>query len=109
MRQMDEGALRAVVPRVLAGLIRRGEDFDAAEDALQEALLEALRVWPEHPPQDPRAWLVTVATRRLVDARRSEASRHRREDVVYAEPPVPASEEVGDDTLFLLFCCCHPD
>ena len=49
-RRLDEGALRALVPRVLAGLVRRGEDFDAAEDALQEALLEALRVWPEHPP-----------------------------------------------------------
>ena len=67
-RRLDEGALRALVPRVLAGLVRRGEDFDTAEDALQEALLEALRVWPEHPPRDPRAWLATVATRRLVDA-----------------------------------------
>ena len=71
-RRLDEGALRGferdLVPRVLAGLVRRGEDFDAAEDALQEALLEALRVWPEHPPRDPRAWLATVATRRLVDA-----------------------------------------
>ena len=83
---LDEGALRALVPRVLAGLVRRGEDFDAAEDALQEALLEALRVWPEHPPRDPRAWLTTVATRRLVDARRSEAARHRREEEMYAEP-----------------------
>ncbi len=55
---LDEGALRALVPRVLAGLVRRGEDFDAAEDALQEALIEALRVWPEHPPRDPRAWLI---------------------------------------------------
>ena len=79
-RLLDEGALRALVPRVLAGLVRRGEDFDAAEDALQEALLEALRVWPEHPPDDPRAWLSTVATRRLVDARRSEAARQRREE-----------------------------
>jgi RNA polymerase sigma factor (sigma-70 family) len=104
----DEGALRALVPRVLAGLVRRGEDFDAAEDALQEALLEALRVWPEHPPRDPQAWLATVATRRLVDARRSEAARHRREEVSRAEPPPTATEE-GDDTLFLLFCCCHPD
>src|SRR3712207_3143753 len=108
MRRLDEGALRALVPRVLAGLVRRGEDFDAAEDALQEALLEALRVWPEHPPRDPRAWLATVATRRLVDARRSEAARHRREDATCAEPP-PAATEQGDDTLFLLFCCCHPD
>jgi len=107
-RRLDEGALRALVPRVLAGLVRRGEDFDAAEDALQEALLEALRVWPEHPPHDPRAWLTTVATRRLVDARRSEAARHRREEVTYDEPP-PAATEEGDDTLLLLFCCCHPD
>jgi predicted RNA polymerase sigma factor len=64
-RRLDEDALRVLVPRVLARLLRRGEDFDAAEDALQEALVEALRVWPEHPPRDPRAWLTTVATRRL--------------------------------------------
>jgi RNA polymerase sigma factor (sigma-70 family) len=108
-RRLDEGALRALVPRVLAGLVRRGEEFDAAEDALQEALLEALRVWPEHPPRDPRAWLTAVATRRLVDARRSEAARQRREEATDAEPrPVTAAEE-GDDTLFLLFCCCHPE
>ncbi len=110
-RRLDEGALRALVPRVLAGLVRRGEDFDAAEDALQEALLEALRVWPEHPPRDPRAWLTAVATRRLVDAHRSQAARHRREEETYAEPRAggPVSTEEGDDTLFLLFCCCHPD
>jgi RNA polymerase sigma factor (sigma-70 family) len=101
------GLGRDLIPRVLAGLVRRGEDFDAAEDALQEALLEALRVWPEHPPRDPRAWLATVATRRLVDARRSEAARHRREEATYAKPR-PAAAEEGDDTLFLLFCCCHP-
>jgi RNA polymerase sigma factor (sigma-70 family) len=106
--RLDEGALRALVPRVLAGLVRRGEDFSAAEDALQEALQEALRVWPEHPPRDPHAWLATVATRRLVDARRSEAARQRREEATYAEPR-PAATEEGDDTLFLLFCCCHPD
>ncbi len=106
--QLDEGALRALVPRVLAGLVRRGEDFDAAEDALQEALLEAMRVWPESQPRDPRAWLTTVATRRLVDARRNEAARQRREEVTYAVPR-PAATEEGDDTLFLLFCCCHPD
>src|SRR5436190_5459335 len=107
---IDESTLRALVPRVLAGLVRRGEDFDAAEDALQEALIEALRVWPEHPPRDPRAWLITVATRRLVDARRSEAARQRREetDAALPEPP-PAVTEEGDDTLFLLFCCCRPD
>jgi RNA polymerase sigma factor (sigma-70 family) len=106
--RLDEGALRALVPRVLAALVRRGEDFAAAEDALQEALIEALRVWPEHPPRDQRAWLTTVATRRLVDARRSETARYRREEVTYAEPPAGAAEE-GDDTLFLLFCCCSPD
>src|SRR4051794_12227875 len=106
--RVDEGALRALVPRVLAGMVRRGEDFDAAEDALQEALLEALRVWPEHPPRDPRAWLTTVATRRLVDARRSAAARSRREETTYAEPRPGATEE-GDDTLFLLFCCCSPE
>ena len=110
LRRLDEGALRALVPGVLAGLVRRGEDFDAAEDALQEALLEALRVWPGYPPRDPRAWLATVATRRLVDARRSEAARHRREEATRAEPLAsePTPEE-GDETLFLLFCCCHPD
>jgi RNA polymerase sigma factor (sigma-70 family) len=112
LRRLDEGAVRGggrdLIPRVLAGMVRRGEHFDAAEDALQEALLEALRVWPEHPPRDPAAWLATVATRRLVDARRSEAARHRREDATYAEPRPGATEE-GDDTLFLLFCCCHPD
>jgi len=105
---LDEGALRALVPRVLAGLVRRGEDFDSAEDALQEALLEALRVWPEHPPLDPRAWLTTVATRRLVDARRRAAARDRREEAVFVPPPPGPSEE-GDDTLFLLFCCCSPE
>src|SRR3954467_4834998 len=110
--RLDEGALhgfgRDLIPRVLAGLVRRGEDFDAAEDALQEALLEALRVWPEHPPRDPGAWLATVATRRLGDARPSEAARHRREEATHADPQ-PAATEEGDDTLFLLFCCCHPD
>ncbi|WP_309133616.1 sigma-70 family RNA polymerase sigma factor [Cellulomonas sp.] len=105
---LDEGTLRALVPRVLAGLVRRGEDFDAAEDALQDALLEALRVWPEHPPRDPRAWLTTVAVRRLLDARRSEAARRRREEAVETQPP-PGPAEETDDTLLLLFCCCHPD
>jgi RNA polymerase sigma factor (sigma-70 family) len=105
---LDEGALRALVPRVLAGLVRRGEDFDAAEDALQEALLEALRTWPDQPPRDARAWLTTVATRRLVDARRSEVARRRREEATYVEPQATSTEE-GDDTLFLLFCCCHPE
>src|ERR1700749_4975920 len=105
---MLPGFGRDLIPQVLAGLVRRGEDFDDAEDALQEALLEALRVWPEHPPRDPRAWLTTVATRRLLDARRSEAARQRRGEQPHAEPR-PAATEEGDDTLFLLFCCCHSD
>jgi predicted RNA polymerase sigma factor len=91
--RVDEGKLRALVPRVLAGLVRRGEDFDAPEDALQETLLEALRVWPRHPSRDARAWLTTVATRRLVDARRSEAARRRREATTYDEPRPAATEE----------------
>src|ERR1700759_959869 len=107
---MLPGFGRDLIPQVLAGLVRRGEDFDDAEDALQEALLEALRVWPEHPPRDPRAWLATVATRRLVDARRSEAARQRREEAIGTEPPTGGpSPDAGDDTLFLLFCCCHPE
>jgi len=112
-RELDEGALRALVPQVLAALVRRGEDFDAAEDALQEALLEALRAWPRNPPRDARAWLAAVATRRLVDARRSEAARRRREanalEEAARERARPAAVAEGDDTLFLLFCCCHPD
>ena len=104
----DDGEFRALVPLALARLVRRGEDFDRAEDAVQEAALEALRVWPEHPPRDSAGWLTTVATRRLVDARRSDAARSRREDTTLAEPQPGVAEE-GDDTLFLLFCCCHPD
>jgi RNA polymerase sigma factor (sigma-70 family) len=107
---LDEGALRALVPGLLAALVRRGEDFAAAEDALQEALLEALRVWPKHPPRDPGAWLATVATRRLIDVHRSDAARHGREQRLLERRELEAADtEPGDDTLFLLFCCCHPD
>ncbi|MEQ8835015.1 MAG: sigma-70 family RNA polymerase sigma factor [Miltoncostaeaceae bacterium] len=106
---MDEGSLRALVPGVLAGLVRRGEDFDASEDALQEALIEALRVWPEHPPREPHAWLTSVATRRLVDARRGEAARRRREEATHDAEPPPGPVAEADDTLLMLACCCHPD
>ena len=99
---------RALAPRVHARLVRRGEDFHAAEDAVADAVVEALRVWPGAPPREPAAWLATVATRRLVDARRSAAARRGREDRV-VEEPAPGPAESGDDTLFLLFCCCHPD
>lgn len=106
----DEEALRSLVPVALATLIRRGEDFDAAEDAIQDAVIDALRVWPDNPPRDARSWLVSVATRRLIDARRADAARRRRQlamvDGVESEPPIT---EQGDDTLLLLFRCCHPD
>ena len=104
---VDEGLLRALVPQVLATLVRRGEEFAAAEDALQEALVEALRVWPENPPTNPRGWLLAVARRRLVDARRSETARRRREAAVHEEP-APGPTEQSDDTLLLLFLCAHP-
>lgn len=104
----DARALRELIPRVLAGLLRRGEDFDLAEDALQEALVDALRVWPERPPRNPEAWLTSVAIRRIVDARRSAAARDRREEAVATQAP-PGPTETGDDTLVLLFCCCSPD
>lgn len=104
---MTDELLRQLVPQVLGTLLRRGEDFDAAEDAVQEALIEAQRVWPERMPDSPQAWLVTVAQRKLVDAHRSEAARRRREEVV-ATQPGPGPTEQGDDTLQLVFLCCHP-
>ncbi|MGW7227081.1 RNA polymerase sigma factor [Streptomyces cyaneofuscatus] len=104
---MDEVLLRSIVPGVLGVLVRRGADFAAAEDAVQEALIDAVRVWPSDPPRDPKAWLVTVAWRRFLDATRADAARRRREDVVEEEPapgPVPGT----DDTLQLYFLCAHP-
>ena len=87
---VDTDLLRVLTPQVLAILVRRGADFAAAEDAVQEALLQALRTWPDDAPRDPKAWLVTVAWRKFLDASRSEASRRRREDEAAAEP-VPGS------------------
>ena len=104
---MNEEALRDLVPQVLGVLVRRGHDFATAEDAVQEALLDAHRTWDERMPDEPKAWLVTVAGRRLVDAQRSEAARRRREEAVLTEPP-PGPAEQADDTLLLLFLCCHP-
>ncbi|MDP2292074.1 MAG: sigma factor [Actinomycetota bacterium] len=100
--------VRSLAPKALAALLRRGEDFATAEDAVQDAIVEALRVWPERPPRDPQAWLIAVSQRRLIDARRSESARHRREAAV-ADEPAQGPTELGDDTLLLLFCCCHPD
>jgi RNA polymerase sigma factor (sigma-70 family) len=104
---VNEQVLRDLVPQVLGVLVRRGHDFATAEDAVQEALLDAHRTWDEQIPDDPKAWLVTVAGRRLIDAQRSEAARRRREEAALAEPP-PGPAGQADDTLLLLFLCCHP-
>ncbi|MET9299692.1 DUF6596 domain-containing protein [Micromonospora aurantiaca] len=104
---MDEVALRSLIPGVLGVLVRRGADFAAAEDAVQDALVEALRVWPDDPPRDPRGWLVTVAWRRFLDVVRADAARRRREDLVDEEPP-PGPVPAVDDTLRLYFLCAHP-
>jgi len=78
-----------------------------AEDAVQEALIEAAHRWPDHHPDDPRGWLITVAWRKLVDGRRSEAARRRRE-LLHHQQPAPGPTEQTDDTLLLLTRCCHP-
>jgi RNA polymerase sigma factor (sigma-70 family) len=103
-----EDLLRELAPQVLGALARRHGQFDACEDAVQEALLAAAQQWPvEGVPADPRAWLHTVAGRRLVDAWRSDSARTRRE-VLAAEQDVPGWPVATDDTLALLFLCCHP-
>ncbi|MFB6440136.1 RNA polymerase sigma factor [Streptomyces sp. NPDC056411] len=104
---MDEALLRSLTPSVLAVLVRRGADFAAAEDAVQDALLEAIRVWPADPPRDPKGWLVTVAWRRFLDATRADAARRRREDLT-GEEPAPGPAPSADDTLQLYFLCAHP-
>src|ERR671921_215972 len=104
---MDEALLRALTPTVIGVLVRRGADFAAAEDAVQDALVEAVRVWPSEPPRDPKGWLVTVAWRRFLDATRADAARRRREDLV-EEQPAPGSAPAVDDTLLLYFLCAHP-
>lgn len=104
---MDEALLRGLTPGVLAVLVRRGADFAAAEDAAQDALLEALRVWPADPPRDAKGWLITVAWRRFLDATRADAARRRREDLV-KEEPTPGPAPGTDDTLQLYFLCAHP-
>jgi len=104
---VNEDAVRVLAPQVLGILVRRGNDLAAAEDAVQDALVEAHRSWGDAPPGDPRGWLLTAAGRKLIDARRSEAARRRREDALSHEPePGPAGQ--ADDTLLLLFLCCHP-
>ncbi|MCX4571979.1 RNA polymerase subunit sigma-24 [Streptomyces sp. NBC_01571] len=104
---MDEVLLRSLTPSVLGILVRRGADFAAAEDAVQDALVEAVRVWPDTPPRDPKGWLVTVAWRRFLDATRADAARRRREESVDREP-APGPAPAADDTLQLYFLCAHP-
>ena len=104
-----EDLLREQAPQVLGVLVRRFGDFDSAEDAVQEALIAAARHWPaEGVPANPRGWLLQTAVRKMPDQLRSEQARRRREDAAaMAEPP--ATDVIGrDDTLILLFMCCHP-
>jgi RNA polymerase sigma factor (sigma-70 family) len=105
---MLEELLREQAPQVLGALVRRYGDFDACEDAVQEALLAASLQWPgEGVPDNPRGWLITVASRRRIEVLRNEAARTRREETVASwTPPEPASAE--DDSLTLLMLCCHP-
>jgi RNA polymerase sigma factor (sigma-70 family) len=110
-----EHLLRELTPQVLGVLIRRFRDFAAAEDAVQEASIVAAMQWPKDGlPDNPRGWLIQVASRRMTDHIRSESARRRRENEALAEQPQtlepanidPRSED--DDTLVLLFTCCHP-
>jgi RNA polymerase sigma factor (sigma-70 family) len=104
-----EDLLREQAPQVLGVLVRRFGDFGSAEDAAQEALIAAARHWPaEGVPANPRGWLIQTAVRKMTDQLRSEQARRRREDAAaMAEPP--AVDVTGrDDTLILLFMCCHP-
>lgn len=107
---MNEPLLRELAPQVLATVVRRHGRFHLAEDATQEALVAAAQQWPaEGVPENPRGWLIAVATRRLIDALRAEASRLRREETaITQEPPPGADVPDEDDTLTLLFLCCHP-
>ncbi|MET9021519.1 DUF6596 domain-containing protein [Actinopolymorpha sp. NPDC004070] len=104
---MNESLLRELVPAVIGVLVRRGADFASAEDAVQEALIRALETWPDDPPRDPKAWLVTAAWRRFLDATRAAASRQDRELAVEVEPPAGPAPAT-DDTLRLYFLCAHP-
>jgi RNA polymerase sigma factor (sigma-70 family) len=112
-----EDLLRRLAPQVLGAVVRRYGSFDLAEDATQEALLAAATQWPaDGVPDNPRAWLITVASRRLTDLLRAEQARRRREETVaqwaVTERGAPRPDEPrggdSDDTLVLLFLCCHP-
>ncbi|HEV8687578.1 MAG TPA: sigma-70 family RNA polymerase sigma factor [Gaiellaceae bacterium] len=114
-----EDLLRELAPQVLGALVRRYGHFDMCEDAVQEALLAAAVQWPdEGVPESPKGWLITVASRRLTDQLRSEQARRLREEAAAAQvppdeslAPAPGDEQPPDqdDTLTLLFLCCHPE
>ena len=106
---MNEIGLRDLVPAVIGVLVRRGADFASAEDAVQDALVEAVRVWPDDPPRDPKGWLVAVGWRKFLDVARADTSRRRREERVEAEAEAgPGPVDAVDDTLQLYFLCAHP-
>lgn len=107
MTLTDEQILRALTPSVIGVLVRRGADFAAAEDAAAEAVLTALQRWTDERPVDPKAWLVTVAWRKFLDATRADAARRDRELRVDLEP-APGPAQAVDDTLWLYFLCAHP-
>jgi RNA polymerase sigma factor (sigma-70 family) len=104
-----EGLLRELAPQVLGVVVRRYGHFADAEDAVQEALLAAAGAWSDGTPDNPLGWLLRVASRRMADQYRSGDARRRREDLAASwsvTPPDPASGR--DDTLILMFMCCHP-
>jgi RNA polymerase sigma factor (sigma-70 family) len=110
-----EGLLRESAPRALAAVARRFGDFADAEDAVQEAMIDAARQWPAQGlPENPTGWLVHVASRRMTDRIRSEAARRDREQAVVEQQPVvappgtPEQAREADDTLLLMFMSCHP-
>ena len=103
-----EDLLRELTPQVLGALVRRHGQFEGCEDAVQEAVLAAAVQWPaEGVPDNPRGWLVTVASRRLIDQIRSDHARRERESATAFEL-APEDVPDTDDTLLLLFLCCHP-
>ena len=111
----SEHLLRELAPQVLGAVARRFRDFVSAEDAVQEAMLAAFTQWPQEGiPDNPRGWLIQVASRRLTDKVRSEIARRERETTVAREVAIMApsvdinSDMDPDDTLILLFMCCHP-
>ncbi|MGH9199743.1 MAG: RNA polymerase sigma factor [Vicinamibacterales bacterium] len=116
--EQGENLLRELAPQVLGAVVRRFGDFGAAEDAVQEALIAAAAQWPqEGMPESPKGWLIQVAARRMTDHLRSESARRRREEVAAAQaaperPLLPTADYLertdADDTLILLFMCCHP-